>query len=152
MVNRDDFLDWAAIVFTALLFLTLFTRSVANSSEIERTIRTIAKEEGINPDLAIAIAKVESGLNPKKIGKVGEIGLFQLRPEFHKIGTQKQNIRTAMRYLKYLKGYCGPTYKEAYFICYNVGPSYKRILFPKRFKYYIAVMSEMNRVAKDNHK
>lgn len=149
-MDRSDFLDWAALVFSALLFLILFSRSVANSSDVERTIRAIAIEESFDPDLAVAIAKVESGLNPNKIGKIGEVGLFQLRPEFHRIGSQKQNIRTAIRYLKHLKGYCGPTYKDAYFICYNVGPNYKRILYPKLFKYYLDVMSEMNRIARDN--
>lgn len=137
------------LISWALLFFVLFSFDVAESSELEQTIRVIASQEGVDSDLAVAIAQVESGMNPNKVGAIGEVGLFQLRPEYHRIGTVQQNIRTAMKYLNELKRYCGPTYGEAFFICYNVGPNYeKRILFPKKFPYYVKVMSQMNRIAK----
>lgn len=47
---------------------------------IEQLIRRIAAEEGVDPNLAIAVARQESGLNPKAYNGKGEssVGLFQL--------------------------------------------------------------------------
>ncbi len=151
MTDREMMKLWLMTLAGLILFLTLITTSIANASGIESTIRSIARQEGVDPNLAVAIARVESGLNPKKIGRIGEVGLFQLRPEFHKVkrGDVKANIRTAMKYLREVKRFCEPTYKDAWFICYNVGPNYKkRILYPRLFKYYVQVMGEMNRIAK----
>lgn len=41
--------------------------------------------EVFGPDGAVAlrIAVCESGLDPNMIGRLGEVGLFQIRPEFH---------------------------------------------------------------------
>jgi len=36
---------------------------------------------GLPPDLADAVARVESAFNPDAVGKVGEVGLMQVRPE-----------------------------------------------------------------------
>jgi hypothetical protein len=43
-------------------------------------IRNRAKESGLPVDIADAVAYVESGYHPEKIGGVGEIGLMQVRP------------------------------------------------------------------------
>jgi hypothetical protein len=40
-----------------------------------------AKMTGLPPDLADAVARVESAFNPNAVGKVGEVGLMQVRPE-----------------------------------------------------------------------
>jgi len=36
---------------------------------------------GLPPDLADAVARVESAFDPDAVGKVGEVGLMQVRPE-----------------------------------------------------------------------
>lgn len=50
--------------------------------EITSLIIAISINMGFDPILALAVAKVESNYNPAQVGKIGEIGLFQLRPEF----------------------------------------------------------------------
>lgn len=38
---------------------------------------------GWERDYAVAVATCESGLDPNATGALGEVGLFQLRPEYH---------------------------------------------------------------------
>lgn len=46
---------------------------------IEQLIRRIAAEEGVDQDLAVAMARQESSLNPRAVGDNGDsVGLFQL--------------------------------------------------------------------------
>src|SRR4051812_34252311 len=115
-------------IYVIVFFLcVLVLGSASQASDLEKLkiislIRTIAEQEGVQPDLAVAIATVESELNSNKIGGLGEVGLFQLRPEYHnvKLGDVRGNIRTAMRYLRYLQMKCEPKYDKAWFICYNL--------------------------------
>jgi hypothetical protein len=44
-------------------------------------VRREAHRQGLPPDLADAVAQVESAYNPGAVGEVGEIGLMQVRPE-----------------------------------------------------------------------
>src|SRR6202011_4064092 len=44
-------------------------------------IRREAAKNGLPPDIADAVAAIESGYDPDAIGGVGEIGLMQVRPE-----------------------------------------------------------------------
>lgn len=53
-----------------------------NTNQIKQMIVRIAKEEGLDPNLALAVAKQESGFNPKAHSGAGAAGLFQLMP-FH---------------------------------------------------------------------
>jgi len=54
---------------------------------IEETIRTIAKAEGVDPDLAVRVARCESNLDPKavNINKDGskDRGIFQINNKYH---------------------------------------------------------------------
>lgn len=114
--------------------------------DVVSIIRASAIHHGIDPKLAVAIAKVESGLNPKAVGKIGEIGLFQLRPEYHnvKFGDIQNNVDVAMKYLVDLKKKCEPKYKDAWIICFNLGPYYsKPIRHPKKFPYYVKVQKKI---------
>ncbi|MGH6838106.1 MAG: lytic transglycosylase domain-containing protein [Methylocella sp.] len=43
-------------------------------------IKTEAEKSGLPPDIADAVAAIESGYDPGAIGAVGEIGLMQVRP------------------------------------------------------------------------
>lgn len=51
------------------------------ASETRALIRTEAEKNGLPPDIADAVAAIESGYDPGAIGAVGEIGLMQVRPE-----------------------------------------------------------------------
>ncbi len=133
------------IIYALLLGACLAS---ADDRLIIETIRRIAIEEHLDPNLAVAIAKTESRLNDKAIGRHGELGLFQLKPQFHKVvkGDVRKNIRTAVRYLKVVRGICEPKYKDAWIVCYNVGPNAASLRYPKLFPYYIRVMREMNQL------
>lgn len=54
---------------------------------IENIIRMVAKEESVDPDLAVRVAKCESNLNPKakNINTFGSIdrGLYQINSKLH---------------------------------------------------------------------
>ena len=49
-------------------------------ASIQEKIRQQALTQGVPPDLALAVAKRESGFNQAAIGKDGELGIFQLMP------------------------------------------------------------------------
>ena len=61
--------------------------SFPKTKTVEEIIKTIAEEEGVDSDLAIKVAKCESGLNPsaKNINSSGSIdrGLFQWNDRWH---------------------------------------------------------------------
>lgn len=59
----------------------------AKTETVEQILRRIAKEEGVDPDLALRVAKCESGLDPgaKHVNSTGSIdrGLFQWNDHYH---------------------------------------------------------------------
>lgn len=79
-----------------------------DSAEIAALVRKIAVEEGFDPDLAEAVAFVESSLGQRQESSAGALGIMQLMP-----GTASDlgvadpcdptsNIRGGVRYLKAL--------------------------------------------------
>jgi hypothetical protein len=72
-------------------------------------VRTAATQAGMPPELAEAVADVESAFNPAAVGGVGEVGLMQVLPSTARMlgfrePTQKLfdpelNIRYGVRYL-----------------------------------------------------
>lgn len=59
----------------------------AKSETVEQIVRRVAKEEGVDPDLATRVAKCESGLNPgaTNTNPQGSVdrGLFQINSRWH---------------------------------------------------------------------
>lgn len=137
-----------------LIFLVVaicLIASIGNAqtkAEVEKTIREMAVDHGIDPDLAVAIAEVESGLNPNAVGQLGELGVFQLRPEFHDVrrGDKRHNVKVAMRYMNQLMKDCAH-YGSAWFVCWNLGPHYKRLKYPTKFPYFVKVQQRMRMIA-----
>jgi soluble lytic murein transglycosylase-like protein len=134
---------------TTLIFLILFLTTLAQAQtklEIVKMIRAEALKVGVDQDLAVSIAKVESSLNPKAVGGLGEQGLFQLRPEFHKIdGKVLNNIQVAVSYLKWLKEKDGGKSGQAWFVLYNSGP-YRNLKQPTKTNYFKKVMNELSNI------
>jgi soluble lytic murein transglycosylase-like protein len=102
------------------------------SADIATSIYDIALAEGIEPDLAFRLVKVESQFNEKAKSPVGAIGLTQLMPMtaayFQKGVTTKQlydretNLRLGFRYLRTLiKEYDGDL--KLALLVYNRGPA-----------------------------
>ena len=59
----------------------------AKAETVEQIIRRVAKDEGVDPDLAFRVAKCESGLNPGAVnhntnGSVDR-GLYQINTKWH---------------------------------------------------------------------
>lgn len=101
---------------------------------------------GVNPQVAQAVAQHESSLNPNALGSLGEIGLFQLRPQFVEEYSREElfdpeiNIKVGIQKLAQAKRTC--TYKKRldWLVCYNAGnTAAKRIKNPSKFKYVLAV-------------
>lgn len=107
----------------------------------------------IHPSTAIAVARTESSLNTRAVGPLGEIGLFQVRPEFSKFTREELfdiniNIQEGLRILSEAKRKCKHQVDRAWLVCYNVGiRGGSKIKHPKKFPYYIKVM---NRIADAN--
>lgn len=133
----------AVIVMMLLAALT----AVGAESRYKDTIVKTALAHEVDPTLALAIAEVESRFKPDAVGTRGEIGLYQLRPEFHgkDVKQPKKNIEKAMVYLARIKKNCYPRYGEAYFICFNYGPNRRLKVDPSATRYYQRVIKAYNR-------
>lgn len=140
-LNRYELYDvlYLSIIAGVLYILSsILTEANAQTRiEIERHIRAKAHAHGVQPELALAIVQVESSFNPNAVGGLGEIGLFQLRPEFHDVreGDVNHNITVAIKYLAELKQKCSH-YGDAYFVCFNYGPNRAKLKHPRLFPYY----------------
>jgi soluble lytic murein transglycosylase-like protein len=78
-------------------------------SDLKALIHKHASAEGVPPELAEAVVKVESNFNPRARGRAGEVGLMQIKPATARAigyrGTTKAlydpetNLAWGMRYL-----------------------------------------------------
>ena len=83
------------------------------STDLARDIHEAATEEGIDPDLAFRLVKVESNFNPRARSYAGALGLTQLMPgtarwmdrrmtSSERILQPDANLRAGFRYLRLL--------------------------------------------------
>ncbi len=138
---------YTAIALALNLFYFAATASSLSTKQ-RQIIEQEAAKHALDPKLLIAISKVESNHNHKAVGKLGEQGAFQLRPEFHEGvtgGSYRTHVRIAARYLALVRDICTPTYADAWFVCYNSGP-YRRLEDPKQTRYYQRVTAEYERL------
>lgn len=116
-----------------------------SKADIKFLIEREAIAQGFDPELAVAVAEVESSLNPHARGSRGEIGLFQLMPHIaahmNDPGVEKQ-IKEAIRQLKYWQQACPVQENNTFVICYNSG--YRRPRYPLLHPYYKKVVEAMN--------
>ncbi len=107
----------------------------------------------IEPRIALAIVKVESGFNVNAVGAANEQGLFQILPSNARGLTSQElaqplaNIAIGMSLLREAKDKCPLTSGYDWINCYNLGTvRAKKIKHPKQFAYYIKVMKAMKEV------
>lgn len=99
----------------------------ASSQDIVKMLQFSAKQNGIDPKLAIAVAKNESGFSPGVVSPAGAIGVMQLMPETARgLGVKdpydpRQNVDGGVRYLKQLLQTFGGDAEKAV-AAYNAGP------------------------------
>lgn len=91
---------------------------------IKALIVAEALRQGFDPAMAVSVAAVESQFNPAAIGTHGEIGLFQLRPQYSQIPVPmllnpRLNAQEGIRQLKYWKIRC--PIDNQFLSCYNSG-------------------------------
>lgn len=95
--------------------------------DIDSLINKYSKQYGVDPSLAKAVAKVESGGKQNVVSNAGAIGVFQVMPSTAKaMGenpyTPEGNIKSGIKYLSYLdKKFNGDTTKVI--ASYNAGPN-----------------------------
>lgn len=126
-----------------------------NTETIIGLIMAMAPVMGVDGKVAVAVARVESNFNINAIGAAGEIGLFQVKPEYVKEYTKKQlsdpfvNIYVGLQKLKYAQDNCIHQKSIEYLVCYNYGEANaKKIKYPHKFPYVTKVRKEMNRFEK----
>jgi soluble lytic murein transglycosylase-like protein len=94
----------------------------------------------------MSVVKVESNYKVNAIGDAGEIGLFQIRPEYSKIRASelfvaKKNIKEGLRQLAYARDNCKHKVDNTWIVCYNRGiKGGANTKSPKASKYYKDVM------------
>jgi len=122
---------------TKKLFMTLFIglcvmffSTPANASnltteEVKAKIVKYARDMGMDPALALSIAKLESNFNPAQKSKYGAIGLFQLMPDTaRRLGVNpwyvNENIQGGIMYYKMMYKMYGSM--DLALAAYNAGP------------------------------
>jgi hypothetical protein len=138
-------------VYVVLVLILIFSSGSVHAepkltqSEIKQHIVDSAIKNQIDPNLALAIAEVESRFNPNAVGRYGELGVFQLRPEFHRVakGQTLHNINVATKYLAKLREDC-KAYGDAFYVCFNYGTA-RKLKHPRQFPYYRRVQAVLNK-------
>lgn len=126
------------------------------NSLIISLIISLAPQYDISPETAVAVAKVESKLNPNAIGQLKEVGLFQVRPEYSKYTSEqlkdpKTNIKEGLRILAEAKKRCVHKDSKKFVICFNRGiTGGSRVKDPANDKYYLKVFKKMNELKAEN--
>jgi len=98
-----------------------------SSDDVGKIIQFTANKYGVDAKLAMAVAKVESNLEPDVVSSAGAVGVMQLMPETaQELGVSnskdpRQNIDGGIRYLKQLlTTFNGDVTKAV--AAYNAGP------------------------------
>lgn len=117
------------IALLSITFVVIFCQNLkANAESVEVVKAKIVKsaiEMGIDPALALSIAKTESGFRHDSTSRKGAVGVFQLMPSTaKKLGVNpyylSDNIKGGLMYYKMMYKMYGST--ELALAAYNAGP------------------------------
>lgn len=107
---------------------------------------------GVDYKLAMSIVQVESQYNINAVGPVGEIGLFQIRPEYVSVSRKalfnpQVNVLLGIQKLAEKKAKCVHKADKTWVICYNRGVyGGSKVTNPYENTYYKKVMIEYNKM------
>ncbi len=82
---------------------------------------------GIDPNLAFQMARVESNMNPNAVSRTQDGGLYQLNRNSYKFHNEQWrfnpeiNIALALNTISKLKEKCAHKSYNSYILCYNMG-------------------------------
>lgn len=143
------------VVFTITVVFLLCSPVKANQHSVSNVKESIVKhslELGIDPALALSIAKSESGFRHEARSSHGAVGVYQLMPSTaRRLGvdpyTLSGNIKGGLMYYKRLYNMFGST--ELALAAYNAGPGivskYKRVPPYGETKHFVSkIMREYN--------
>lgn len=106
---------------------------------------------GVDPEVALAVAQVESNLNPSAISPTNDYGLFQLnRRSFPEYSTDElldpnKNIILGIQYLAKMQKECSHKDDINWLVCYNGGKEFaKKVKHPQLFPYVKKVQLAMD--------
>lgn len=98
-----------------------------STNSIANLVSDAAKKYGVDPKLALAIAKTESGFSPDAVSSAGAVGVMQLMPDtataigVRNIHNTQENVEGGVRYLRQmLDTFQGNKVYAA--AAYNAGP------------------------------
>lgn len=143
------------VLFTILIVMLLSTKVNASEIPVNHVKNTIVQHSvalGVDPAIALSIAKVESGYNHSRRSAYGAVGVFQLMPSTAaKLGVNpyhlSDNIRGGIMYYKMMYKMFGST--ELALAAYNAGPAYilKHHCAPPYTRGYVAkTMAEYHKI------
>ena len=151
------------LMATLLMCFCLFIGSLdkANAAqspqEVQKAIVETAKKMGVDPFVALSIAKLESNFNQNKKNPSGAVGLFQLMPDTaRRLGVnphvQNDNIKGGIMYYQMMYKKYGSM--DLALAAYNAGPGnvakYKGVPPFKETKAFIArIKNEYNTLKAD---
>ena len=144
------------VLFTITIVCLLCPKAQANQHSVTNVKESIVKhsiELGIDPALALSIAKSESGFRHEARSSGGAVGVFQLMPSTaRRLGVNpyylSDNIKGGLMYYKKMYVMFGST--ELALAAYNAGPGavkkYNRVPPIGETKRFVSnIMAEYNR-------
>jgi soluble lytic murein transglycosylase-like protein len=130
--REDGAKDFQQLQLERLRRITFYSARFEIPADLAERIEDIARAEGVDPDLAFGLVRVESEFNHRAVSPVGARGLTQLMPStaryFRVNGTSRHdlfdsetNLRIGFRYLKTLIDKYHGNVRLA-LLAYNRGP------------------------------
>lgn len=156
MYNIEDYILKRLLLFTFTLMCVLFTPVQSQAADVNSVKATIVKhaiEMGVDPAIALSIARTESGFRHEARSSHGAVGVFQLMPSTAKrMGynpySLNENIKAGITYYKKMYNMFGSV--ELALAAYNAGPGnvkkYNSVPpFGETRRFVSKIMTDVNR-------